>query len=534
MSLNTSLLPADDLVFPSDAAGEADGAASAEHDPRAHDPPCECEVCTFCPGPCSRCQFRCRWPSFTFWTYLCAALGWWGGLCFFILEAGWAVFAVAPAVFAVPAVWIYCAWYCSKRARRAASAKMLFMAFSLGALPSVAIAIGAELLLNRVFSIALSHARGRLPGLAVLGYFINAFFIAAGVEESIKVWASRGPKALCASTCCFRCWAPCRCGASGLKCARYCQPVATPGRPRDGCLGSVVRQPIAYVLYTMVAAMGFSTMENFEYIANAVAGVQRSSVCVEGLGSNATAALFPPHGLPPHGGSNATGGVPSDVVNKIGCELMGLGAASLTVLTRAILSFPLHAICGGLSGVGLYLLAKPRTPRSGFCACAPCAAERCTRCCGATVTCAWWPLGALGFALCYGAAILTHGTFDFFLFSLGGLGVGLPGWASSLLQYVGTAIILLAGATLFAIALTLSGVLRADDFDAALDEEIGLAHLQARGNGNSDGGLARVPTVSIGLPAISGAGTDTSASARPDERAEAAHTSTPDDGSEIL
>ena len=392
------------------------------------------------------------------------------------------------------------------------------------------------LLLQSVFSIALSHARGRLPGLAVLGYFINAFFIAAGVEESVKVWASRGPKALCSSSCCFRCWAPCRCGASGLKCARYCQPVATPGRPRDGCLGSVLRQPRAYVLYTMVAAMGFSTMENFEYIANSVVAAQHSSsACVGGLGSNSTAALSSPLGPPPRGGSNATGGISPDVINKVACQLLGFGAAAMTVVTRALLSFPLHAICGGLSGVGLYLLAKPRAPRSGFCACAPCAAERCTRCCGATVLCAWWPFGALGFGLCYGAAILTHGTFDFFLFSLGGLGAGLPAVVRSLLQYVGTAGILLAGAILFAIALTLSGVLRAADFDNVVDEEIGLAHLQQSRRGNNDGGslsradLAHAPTVTIGLPAMSDSSSSSSGIS-----AAAEYTPTPTDGSEIL
>jgi len=136
-------------------------------------------------------------------------------------------------------------------------------------LPSVGFAILAELALQSSFMLFVpAGVRATTLG-AALYYFFNAFFVAAGVEEFAKVWAMRCQKAICSSSCCFRLcnWnsdpnAKC-CGRAAAR--FFCAARFTPGRARDGCcLGTSLRQPRAFVIYTMVAAMGFSTTENFE------------------------------------------------------------------------------------------------------------------------------------------------------------------------------------------------------------------------------------------------------------------------------
>ena len=266
-SLNAPLIMADDVGR--NARKEGRNALSEAHDPRNEDPPLECEACTMCGGRCSRCRFTCRCLSVSAWALVASLLGWWGVITYFVLTGGWAVLGVAPLLFGTAAVWIYAVWYCAPSRRRAANFKMLWFVFCVGALPGVGFAILAELALQSSFMLFVpAGVRATTLG-AALYYFFNAFFVAAGVEELTKVWAMRCQKAICSSSCCFRLcnWnsdpnAKC-CGRAAAR--FFCAARFTPGRARDGCcLGTSLRQPRAFVIYTMVAAMGFSTTENFE------------------------------------------------------------------------------------------------------------------------------------------------------------------------------------------------------------------------------------------------------------------------------
>ena len=177
--------------------------------------------------------------------------------------------------------------------------------------------------------------------------------------------------------------------------------------------------------------------------------------------------------------SNATDVIQAATLNAA-CDGTQILTAFLTALGRIFLSFPLHAVCGGMSGVALYLLAKPRDERRGFCSCPQFCARCCTTLCGAKVTCSCFPLGFLSFLLCYFGAIFTHGLFDFYLFSLGSFTATLPVSAGLVLNYGGTIVILLLGIAIFSVMLCASGVLEHPDFPLSTDEDtdFGLTHLR--------------------------------------------------------
>ena len=123
----------------------------------------------------------------------------------------------------------------------------------------------------------------------VLFLLFFGFVDAASVEEGVKLLAARGQRCPCKPT--------------------TCQPCCVPGWPMQ------LRDPRSYLVYMVTAAAGFSTVENLGYLFP----FQQTA-----------AELYPACVSAP-----------------------GLSSAVANVAGRVLLAYPLHLVCGALTGVQL-------------------------------------------------------------------------------------------------------------------------------------------------------------------------------------
>ena len=156
--------------------------------------------------------------------------------------------------------------------------------------------------------------------------FFMGYIDAATVEEGVKLVAARAK-----FPCCWK--------------STRCVPCCVPGSWRtDG-----LRDPYSFIIYMVAAAAGFSTAENMEYLF----------MTPESMNHRTRPDCFPP---------------------------VEFAASMLNLFGRVGMAYPLHLLCGALTGVQLirrYLAPVP-----------------------------------LGWPWVLVPAVLTHGTYDFVLFVL--------------------------------------------------------------------------------------------------------------------